>query len=151
MAGRYSGHGRQCPFRLESEMKRSKALLMAAVMAATSVAGTSAWADHDHYGGEHHGGDHYYGGEHYGSGHHHDGRAFGWGAGLVLGSALLWAATRPPTVVYREPVPVMVAPPPVYMAPPPPADGWWYFCRASGAYYPYAHSCPGAWERVAPH
>ncbi len=121
-------------------MKRTKTLLMAAVMAATSVAGTPAWADRGYHGGEHHGG-----------GHHHDGNAFGWSAGLVLGSALLWAATRPPTVVYREPAPIMVAPPPVYLAPPPPADGWWYFCRASGTYYPYVQSCPGAWERVAPH
>ena len=123
---------------------------MATVMAATSLAGTSAWADRGYHGRGEYGRGHYDRG-HDGGGNHHDGRAFGWGAGLVLGSALLWAATRPPTVVYREPVPVMAAPPPVYMAPPPPADGWWYFCRPSGAYYPYAHSCPGPWERVAPH
>ena len=132
-------------FGLESEMKKSRALLMAAIFAATSVAGTSAWADRDFHGD--------------GSYHHrdfeprhrdHGDRVFGLGAGLVLGSALLWAATRPPTVVYREPAPVVVAPPPVYLAPPPPEDGWWYYCRPSGTYYPYVQSCPGRWERVAP-
>jgi len=130
-------------------MKRSKAVLMAAVFAATSVAGTSAWADRDHHGGGprfHHS----VPAPRYDHRDHRDHRAFGLGAGLVLGSALLWAATRPPTVIYQEPAPVVVAPPPVYLAPPPPADGWWYYCRPSGTYYPYVQSCPGRWERVAP-
>jgi len=133
-------------------MKKYRTLLIAAIFTATSVPGTSAWADHDfHRGGYEH---RDFGPRHFGDyheGHHHD-RAFGLGAGLVLGSALLWAATRPPTVVYREPAPVVVAPPPVYMAPPPPPeDGWWYYCRPSGTYYPYVQSCPDRWERVSPH
>jgi hypothetical protein len=128
-------------------MKRSKALLVAAVFAVTSVAGTSAWADRDHHDGDRE----YRHSAPFPRHEHRDHRAFGLGAGLVLGSALLWAATRPPTVIYQEPAPVVVAPPPpVYMAPPPPADGWWYYCRASGTYYPYVQSCPGRWERVAP-
>ena len=28
--------------------------------------------------------------------------------------------------------------------------GYWYFCRASNAYYPYVKECPGGWQQVAP-
>ena len=131
-------------------MKRGKALLMAIVMATSSLAGTSAWADrHDHFRGPPIPRPHMPVPEYR---HHHGDRALAWGAGLALGSALLWATTRPPTVVYHEPAPVVMAPPPpVYSAPPPPADGWWYYCRANATYYPYVQSCPGVWERVAPH
>lgn len=86
---------------------------------------------------------------HYGSHHHHyrGGYGAGWIPGLVLGSALVWAATRP-AVVYAEP-----APPPVVVVPQgtltaPPGGDWWYYCRPSGAYYPYVQVCPAPWERV---
>jgi len=37
-------------------------------------------------------------------------------------------------------------------APPPRrrAEGSWYFCQESNAYYPYVSQCPGGWQRVAP-
>jgi hypothetical protein len=126
----------------ETEMRKSRAILMAAVFAATCIGGTAAWAD----GG--------YGGRGYGyhsapsARNHHYGPELGWGAGLVLGSALLWAATRPPAVVYQEPVPMVEVPMPLYTAPP--SDGWWYYCGPAGAYYPYVQSCPVPWQRVPP-
>lgn len=134
-------------------MKCMQSMLLAAVLGASSLAATSAWADRGHGGGR-------YDRHHYEPPrhvyHHHDyrhrdNRALVLGTGLVLGSALAWAATRPPVVVYHEPAPVVMVPPPVYVAPPPPRDGWWYYCRSSEAYYPYARSCAGGWERVAPH
>jgi hypothetical protein len=47
------------------------------------------------------------------------------------------------------------APPGGYAAPgPAPVDpnagNWWYYCNESGAYYPYAKTCPGGWQRVPP-
>jgi hypothetical protein len=35
----------------------------------------------------------------------------------------------------------------VPLDPPAPADPYWYYCRAAGAYYPYVQACPGGWER----
>jgi hypothetical protein len=29
-------------------------------------------------------------------------------------------------------------------------SGWWYYCSAAQAYYPYVKECPGGWQRVAP-
>jgi hypothetical protein len=101
---------------------------------------------------------------------HHHGR-LGWVVpGLLVGSALLWAATRPttPPVVYQEPAPTVLSPrpysyypvpepvapvavvPPIIQANPSPPANWWYYCRSSGAYYPYVKYCPSGWERVMP-
>jgi hypothetical protein len=113
-------------------MKTTRALLAAALIGIGSLTGTAAQADY----GYHHGGPR----------QHYNGGGWGWAPGLVLGSALLWAATRPPAVVYQEPV-VMMAPP-NYAAPP--SDGWWYYCAPVNAYYPYAQSCPVPWQRVPP-
>jgi hypothetical protein len=49
--------------------------------------------------------------------------------------------------VFYYPGPYYPAP---YYAPPPPA-GYWYYCPAYGAYYPYVASCPSGWQLVAPH
>ena len=35
-------------------------------------------------------------------------------------------------------------------AAPPAAQSYWYFCRATNAYYPYVRSCPGGWQKVSP-
>lgn len=35
-------------------------------------------------------------------------------------------------------------------AAPQPAQGYWYYCADSRAYYPYVKDCPGGWQRVAP-
>jgi hypothetical protein len=77
---------------------------------------------------------------------HGDGAAVA--AGLVLGSALLWAATRPAPAYYETQtlVPVVVAPS-ARLAAPPNAD-FWYYCRPAGSYYPYVGTCPVPWEAV---
>jgi len=119
-------------------MNKKRAVLMAMVLAASSASG-STWADRGHFGGR--GFDHGYGG-----GHHHGG--LGWVPGLVLGSALVWAATRP-TVVYQEPVrTVIVQEPEPVLVVPPASNQWWYYCRSAGTYYPYVASCPTGWEKV---
>ena len=56
---------------------------------------------------------------------------------------------------YSHPAPVIVpAPPPVYVepTPAPQAQGsnYWYYCRESGAYYPYVQTCPSPWQPVVP-
>lgn len=120
-------------------MKRMRAVLLSAVIAAGSLAGTSAWADRGYYRGP---------GPRYPTYHHHYGGGpwIGLGAGLLFGSALYWAATRPP------PPTVYVAPEPVVVVQPQASGGeWWYFCRAAGAYYPYVQQCPTGWERVPPY
>lgn len=114
-------------------MTKTRACLAALLVAASATVTTSAWADY------------------YGRGHPHREHRYhpGWGvgAGLVLGSALLWAATRPaPPPVYVDPV--IAPPPPVYSVPR--SDGWWYYCPSSDTFYPYVQSCPVPWQRVAP-
>jgi hypothetical protein len=119
-------------------MRKTRAILMAAVFAASSIAGTAAWADRG-FGGP---GYRYHSAAHgyrYGPG-------LGWGAGLVLGSALLWAATRPASVFYQEPMPMLAAPVPAYAGPP--SSGVWYYCGPAGAYYPQVQSCPVPWQPV---
>jgi len=69
-----------------------------------------------------------------------------------------WAGPR---FVVVAPAPVVVAPPVVVAQPPivesppifveqEPAQGYWYFCQSSQAYYPNVQSCPEAWVKVAP-
>jgi hypothetical protein len=64
-----------------------------------------------------------------------------------------WVVAPPPVVV--APAPVVVAPAPVIEAPPVyaqqgPAQGSWYFCPSSKAYYPSVQTCPEAWVKVPP-
>ena len=58
---------------------------------------------------------------------------------------------------YYYPASVVVpAPAPVYVEPTPPAPAptqsanYWYYCRDSGAYYPYVQTCPSPWQPVVP-
>ena len=136
-------------------IKSLKTVLVATVFAAGAVAGTPAWADRGHdygRGGEArgHGGGHAY---------------WGWGLGLLAGTAIVLAATEPRPVYYQPPAYVA---PPVYVQPPvvmiertpavvaPPAQpayaeqAWWYYCTAQGGYYPYVRTCPSGWTRVSP-
>lgn len=92
--------------------------------------GAPAWADRGHSRGPSHFGHHYRGGH-----------GIGWVPGLLLGSAIVWAATRPP-VIYAAP-----AAPPVVVVPSQPVENW-YYCRPAGAYYPDVPSCPTPWELV---
>jgi hypothetical protein len=53
------------------------------------------------------------------------------------------APAAPPTYVEQG-----VAPP--AQAAPAQAQGFWYYCDGTKAYYPYVKDCPGGWQRVAP-
>ena len=76
----------------------------------------------------------------------------------------------PPTTVvvpaapttYIEQAPALVAVPAAPALPAAPAApaqaaqtatlpaGYWYYCQASNAYYPYVRECPAGWQQVAP-
>jgi len=55
-----------------------------------------------------------------------------------------------PVIVQQQPVYVERDPLPAPSAQPQAPAGYWYYCIASGAYYPYVKECPGGWQRVAP-
>lgn len=90
-------------------------------------------------------------------GHGHVGVYVGpyWGPGYY-GSPYYY----PPYPTYYPPVVVQRADPPVYIqqAPQPepvrvesaPQAGYWYYCVAAKAYYPYVKECPAGWQKVAP-
>jgi hypothetical protein len=84
----------------------------------------------------------------------------GWGHGWGPGWRANWAYAGPyygsyagyyaPPVVYAPPPVVAYTPPPqpvVLAAQPQPAV--WYYCAASGKYYPYAQECPSGWQAQA--
>jgi hypothetical protein len=58
----------------------------------------------------------------------------------------------PPYYPYYPPVvvadPVYAEPSPVVQVPAP--QNYWYYCRQSNSYYPYAAQCSSGWERVTP-
>jgi hypothetical protein len=77
--------------------------------------------------------------------------------GLYFGAPLYWSAyPYYPAPYYYPPTVVVPQSPPVYVeqgqqnGQAPAAQGWWYFCRESNAYYPYVKHCPAGWERVDP-
>ena len=91
---------------------------------------------------------------------HHHGARFG----LFIGAPAFW---YPPPYYYSPyyyyPRTVVVpAEPTVYVeqgqdpapvvqsAPAPAPSSYWYYCRESGAYYPYVNECAGPWQRIAP-
>ena len=72
---------------------------------------------------------------------------------VFIGGAVVAPLYFPPPYYY----------PPAYYYPPPaqyieqypapsaaPQSSYWYYCPASGAYYPYVQQCPGGWQQVAP-
>jgi hypothetical protein len=135
---------------------RNRLTVLAIGLTVAILACTPAWADrgYDHGGYGHHGS---YGG--------HVDSGWGWGLGLLLGTAIFLEATQPRPVYYSAPAyaapPVYVQQPivmatPVTYAPTParqPAiaeQSWWYFCSSSASYYPYVRNCPEGWTRVSP-
>lgn len=119
------------------------------VVMISSVAISPAWADRYGHHGARHG--------HHGGGHRHN--AFGWGLGILAGTAVIVAAANHPRVYYLsvaaapvylpQPVmapPIIVAPPQVYAQP----QNYWYYCAQAGGYYPYVPSCPAGWMKVLP-
>lgn len=78
----------------------------------------------------------------------------GWGHGWGPGWRGNWAGYYGgPYAGYYAP-PVVYAPPPVAYMPPPqpmvlaaqPQPAVWYYCEASGKYFPYAQECPTGWQ-----
>ncbi len=81
----------------------------------------------------------------------------GWGRGYGPAWRGNWAygggPYYGPYAGYYAP-PVVYAPPPVAYMPPPqpmvlaaqPQPTVWYYCEASGNYFPYAQECPSGWQ-----
>ncbi len=104
----------------------------------------------------------------HGFGHRHDrdrghgNVRFGISIGVPIFGPRFYPAPYYPYPAYAYPAyaypPVVVAPasPPVYVeqspaqAAPAPAQaqGDWYYCPESKAYYPYVAECPAGWQRV---
>ena len=57
-----------------------------------------------------------------------------------------------PSPYYWPPPPVVYEPAPIYVEQPlaPLAQGYWYYCPSSNAYYPTVPACPEAWMQVPP-
>ena len=55
----------------------------------------------------------------------------------------------PPIIIERAPPPVYIEQPQALQRQVEPT-GYWYFCKASNAYYPYVKECPAGWQRVSP-
>lgn len=80
------------------------------------------------------------------------------GIGVVIGPywGPFYSAYGPympyPAPVHYPPVVVERTPPPVYIEQSfaEPASGYWYYCQASRAYYPYVKTCRRGWIPVAP-
>ncbi len=75
-----------------------------------------------------------------------------FGVGIAA-PILLAPAFYPPYSYYpRYYAPPVVSSPPVYVERSRPRrDRYWYYCASAGGYYPYVATCPGGWQRVAPH
>jgi hypothetical protein len=104
-----------------------------------------------HSGGQWHGGSGWHG---HGHGHFHG----CWGCGGFVGGVYVdpywWGYPYAGDYAYGYPPDTYPGPDDDEAGPPqagpggPPPQNFWYFCRSSNAYYPYASSCPEAWQRV---
>ncbi|MCX7172868.1 MAG: hypothetical protein NT159_02845 [Proteobacteria bacterium] len=141
-------------------MSKLTAALMATLLATGAMVGTPAWADRgnanfDHRNGNFDRGDDRYdrGRGHgysrgYSRGYGHGDNAWGWGLGLLAGSAILLAASEPRRVFVSAPVSVYAPPAPPLAVYAQPSVQWWYYCSASASYFPYVNYCPSGWTRV---
>jgi hypothetical protein len=91
--------------------------------------------------------------------HRHGGNIrFGISLGVPLFGPRYYPAPYYAYPAYRHPSVVVVEPaaPPVYiergageaLPAPSQAQGDWYYCAESRAYYPYVTQCPAGWQRV---
>jgi hypothetical protein len=117
-----------------------------AVFAAAALSSQPAFAG-GRYGGYRHGG----------HGHSH----YGLGLGFYFGAPYYpryYAPYYYPSYYSPYYYPQYVAPPVTYIERPssapqaapaaPAGPDYWFFCRETGAYYPYVGQCAGGWERV---
>lgn len=73
--------------------------------------------------------------------------------GTYYGPSFYGPPYYPPAVVgvpVQPPTYIEQGQPPAQASGAPPADGYWYWCAESGAYYPYVQSCTGPWQPVSP-
>lgn len=73
----------------------------------------------------------------------------GWRGGYYgAGYSYPYAARRyvPPVVYVAPPVVTYVAPPQPVMFTSQPQSPVWYYCEASGQYFPYVQSCSSGWH-----
>ena len=61
-----------------------------------------------------------------------------------------YAPYAPVVINQTPPVYIEQTPQPVVTAPPAPQQQYWYYCKASRAYYPYVKTCPAGWMKVLP-
>ena len=73
----------------------------------------------------------------------------GWGYPYYYPPAYPYSYYPPTTVVVPAQPQNYVEQAP-QAAPAQPAQGYWYYCPDSRAYYPYVRDCPAGWQRVSP-
>jgi hypothetical protein len=125
---------------------RTAAGLLAAAMLGLSVAG-NVYANR--LGGRG-GGGHFAGSPAF---HGFHGFHGGFHTRVFIGGSFFAPLYWPPAYYYPPAYypPAYYPPAPAYVEPyAPPAASVWYYCPASGAYYPYVRECPGGWQPVAP-
>ena len=138
-------------------MKIAKAALTVLTILAVIMASESALARGGGHGGRAGG---HSAGSHSG-GSHFSGRHFGRprvSLGFVVGAPFGYYA--PPYYYYPPYYPAIAAAPyapPLYIeqgssqpAPAQQGEGYWHYCAASQAYYPYVKECAEGWQLVAP-
>ena len=126
-----------------------KTLVLAILVAISTVMISPAYAEHGRGGVEH------------GRGGHWSGGCFGCGLWLfdaLLATDIIVHAEQQPVVVSPAPVYVQPVPQPVYVQPQPapalmptqpPQVPTWYFCKSTNGYYPYTQYCPEGWEPIS--
>ena len=136
-------------------MSKRATTLIAALFAAGSMFGNPAWADRgnarfDHRNAhfEHRNAHSDRGNFRFERGHGHVPNAWGWGLGLLAGSAVLLAATQPRQVVVAPSFQAYAPPPAPLAVYSEPSQQWWYYCAESAAYYPHVRYCPSGWART---
>lgn len=87
------------------------------------------------------------GGSHASGAHHHHHAHTGT---AVFISSPGYFYPYPPPWYYPPPAYSLPEPPPVYIEQSTPPDAYWFYCPASGAYYPYVNECAGGWQLVVP-
>ena len=121
------------------QMKNIKTLIVAILVAASTITISPAYADH-------------------GRGGHWSGGCFGCGLWIfdaLLATDIAIQASQQPVVISPSPVYVQPAPQQVYIQPqlaPAPAQPQvpvWYFCKSTNGYYPYTQYCPEGWQPVS--
>jgi hypothetical protein len=141
--------------------KAGKFFVIAAALALAGAGGAEARSG-GHGGGGHSGGGHSGGGHAGARGYSHSGgysHSRGYhGPRVVVGVPYYYPYWRPyyyfPAPAYYDPAPAyyepVFAPPVEYIEQGSAAQGAWFYCAQSGAYYPDVLQCPGGWQRVEP-